>query len=853
VAAGQDDPFGRVVTRGETLHDEIGATILALIDENRFVFDSTRFRLLDPPNYQTFVTLRQQDGLEGQLDLVDGRWPERVPVSALEDPEVPRFEIAISRETAEATLVAVGDRYVTRVDAADPLLRNIFPRPQTEIEVDIVGLFVVSDPGARFWFGDGGLHEIAVGGTEDNPIAYATALFAADAYADLLALDLPARYQWRSFVDTDRLDAGQLAPLEADLRRLDTEFSTTGAVRQGSTLVRSGLLGIIQRYLHQRATSEAALSIAALGPLTVAAGAVGLIGFLIVRRRRPGLALARGRGASGGQLLVAQLWEGLLVTVPAGIVGYLGALALIPARSSDLSVPGAVLVAVGATGLLLLATWPVARRARRDIEREDPPVFRLSPRRLVFEGLIVGLSVAAAWLLRERGLAAVGSGQATRVDPFLAASPLLIGLAVGLLTIRLYPLPVRSLGWLMARRRDLVPVLGLRNLGRHPTTGYLPLLILMLTVAIGTFSSVLQVTIERSQAAVSWQDVGADYRVEALGNAGLDPGFDPLATPGIEATAAALIAPDALLSTAPGRRMRSYVQAIHGPTYEVVVAGSPVEGRMPAWFDVQNVGPHVGTSADPIPAIFSTRLRNALETVAIGDTFDVSFGGRTVTLRVAQFFDDFPGIAPGEPFVIAPLEPVLAVPGARDPNPNVQFVRGSSSTGDALLAAAGGPDAVTVRSRHEVYASLHDAPLVAAVTGGFAIALIVSGLYAGLAVVAVVVLHAQRRSREVAFLRTLGLTERQVAGLTVVEHGLPVVLALVTGVALGLGLAWLLAPGVDLAAFSNPGAAVRLQVDWVSVLGVGASVVAVVTVAVASTSWLARRLVLGDALRIGEQ
>ena len=117
-----------------------------------------------------------------------------------------------------------------------------------------------------------------------------------------------------------------------------------------------------------------------------------------------------------------------------------------------------------------------------------------------------------------------------------------------------------------------------------------------------------------------------------------------------------------------------------------------------------------------------------------------------------------------------------------------------------------------------------------------------------------VVLHAQRRSREVAFLRTLGLTERQVAGLTVVEQGLPVILALAVGIALGLGLAWLLEPGIDLAAFSGPGAPVapagrlalrrgrrrrRSSPSW--------------PLAVALSSWLARRLDLGHALRIGEE
>ena len=124
-------------------------------------------------------------------------------------------------------------------------------------------------------------------------------------------LGLPGRYEWRYRIDADRLDAGRLETLVPDLRRLDTEFGTN---RPGFGLVvfRSGLLESIDRYLTQRAASEAVLSVAAIGPLAVAAGALGLVAVVIIRRRRASLALSRGRGASTGQLLAAQLWEGLL-------------------------------------------------------------------------------------------------------------------------------------------------------------------------------------------------------------------------------------------------------------------------------------------------------------------------------------------------------------------------------------------------------------------------------------------------------------------------------------------------------------------------------------------------------------
>jgi putative transport protein len=41
-------------------------------------------------------------------------------------------------------------------------------------------------------------------------------------------------------------------------------------------------------------------------------------------------------------------------------------------------------------------------------------------------------------------------------------------MAAGIVLSRLYPLPIRVLGWLAARRRDIVPILGLRSVGRQP-------------------------------------------------------------------------------------------------------------------------------------------------------------------------------------------------------------------------------------------------------------------------------------------------------------------------------------------------------------------------------------------------
>ena len=225
-----------------------------------------------------------------------------------------------------------------------------------------------------------------------------------------------------------------------------------------------------------------------------------------------------------------------------------------------------------------------------------------------------------------------------------------------------------------------------------------------------------------------------------------------------------------------------------------------------------------------------------------------------MTFRVVGRLDDFPGMARGGAFVVAPLASLVAGWTGNPISPTVYYVAGPPELGDGLRAAAA---AEQRDGRHRAPRALRgDARRTAHRRGHqrvHASPSLVAAAYAGLAIVAVVILHAQRRSREVGFLRTLGVTDRQVGLLTVVEHGLPLLLALVIGVALGIGLAWLIEPGLDLAAFSSPDTTVILQVDWASIAVVAASVAAVVAIAVLVSSWLARRLEPARALRIGEE
>ena len=462
-----------------------------LVGDTRYMVDMTRFQVAEPPKLPTFVTLRQQDGLEDQIDLVDGRWPAPVVPAADADPaDPPVIEVALSDASAASIGVGVGDTLAANVDgtrpaAAEHLSQARGADPDRDRR-DVLGprprrarLVRRHEPGR----GDDGRDRRAPDRLRDRRVrARGLCRPAPPRAAEPLPLD-DVRRRRRSSTPA-AIDA-----LVQDLRRLGSTFATTGSVRPGTPLLRTGLLGIVERYLDQRATTEAALSVAALGPLAVAIAAVGLIGVLVVRRRRPALALARGRGASGGQLLTAQLLGGPAGHGPGGTRraprGARGRDRPVQRRSrrsgssSSRLIATALLVAGDLAHRPARASRPRARRPARLPDLAAPARVRDARDRPLDRRRLAPPRARPDQRDRRPGR----PGASIRSWP---RRPVLIGLAVGLITIRLYPIPVRALGWWSARRRDLVPVLGLRALGRYPTAGYLPLLILMLTMAIGT-------------------------------------------------------------------------------------------------------------------------------------------------------------------------------------------------------------------------------------------------------------------------------------------------------------------------------------------------------------------------------
>jgi hypothetical protein len=92
-----------------------------------------------------------------------------------------------------------------------------------------------------------------------------------------------------------------------------------------------------------------------------------------------------------------------------------------------------------------------------------------------------------------------------------------------------------------------------------------------------------------------------------------------------------------------------------------------------------------------------------------------------------------------------------------------------------------------------------------------------------------------------------------VLGLTIAEQAPPVIIALVVGTALGVLVAKLIKPGLDLTAFTGPNIPVPLMINWFTIVLLIIAIVVAVAAAIGIVSLSAQRANVSGVLRIGEE
>lgn len=811
------DPIG---VEGERQLARMPPSIQALVGDHSYLATTPRWNVDDPALLRSTFVLRTQQAIESHVRLVSGQWPTAATttqvgrVGKLEQPKTLRvFEVALSDETARFLRVDLGRVIELRSDSSDRLA--VFHASRVAIRV--VGTFRPIDGTEPYWLGDDTLARPSLRiVSSENAFYDAGALLSPDGFDALMAEtsadQLPMRYTWRWFTEPGRLDTASLDQVILGARRLDALYPSRVSIGGPSEPILQ--TNLLQRLVAQRdrwASSAAVILVVALGPILVALAALCLVSLLASRRARAAVALWSDRGASRGQLVAAAIVEGGVAVVPAAIAASAVAISLVAWRDDWLTIAAAAGIALIPV-LVFVAAFVAEGRRGPAAGGRSAAIRRSSPRRRWLEALIALLAVGGIVLLRSRGVRVAGTGGSLGgPDPFIAAVPVLAGLAAGLAVVRLVPALMAPFPALAGRRRDIVPFLAARRVTRDASGGPV-LLVLLATATLASFSAALLAHLDRAAETVAWHDVGAAFSIDG-GSRRLPDGFDPSTLPGAEAGALGYRV-DVPLG---GQGARVSVLALDVVDYLRVTRGTPVEPQIP--------GPMLvaAPAGAPLPAIVSRGLTTGASAVALGQTFQMTVAGRNQSFVAAAVVDTFPTMPIDGRYAILSRPQLVAAAPERSFDPTVAWVRAPPTQLAALRAAAAqAAPGIPLAGQADLAAFVRDAPSTAAVSATVGLAVIVTAAFAALAVAASLALAGAARAVETTHLRAIGLHRGQVLGLAAIEHGPTLVVALALGLVLGPALFLVLEPGLGLDSLVSSSLPVPLSLDAASlVIGLG--------------------------------
>jgi putative ABC transport system permease protein len=509
----------------------------------------------------------------------------------------------------------------------------------------------------------------------------------------------------------------------------------------------------------------------------------------------------------------------------------------------------ATVAVAGSTVLAMVAAVGIVSSSAARARSGGPPgADRSLPgvRRAVRDGLVVVVGVVAVLLVRRRAGAIESVDAATDFDALLAATPVLVGLAVGAALLWLIGPLSRLLATLGGHGRGLTPFLGFRRLSVQQRSARSTMLVVLLATAIAGFSTAVRTSIADAQQTGAQQIVGADAAIRGQGDGVPVP-------PSVVAAGRALAAMDAVAVEVPRASVLNppdsppvNVLAVELDAYRSVLGESATAPAQLDALDSATAGSGV------VPAIVSRHWPGA-DRPGVGDMLEVVVGG-SKDLEVVAVADRFPSLPADEPFVVVDLDRLQRLDPSRPLAATVLYLGELTASPEAIVAAVSEVGTTSrVLVRDELLEDLASDPFVSWVDRGLGTLAVVAVVAAVIAATAGLAITAPTRHRDLTLLAAMGLRSRQATALTALEHFLPAVLAVVAGSALALGLIELMAPALDLDAFAGGPEPVVLAADpwWLVTAG------AVVVVAVALSTVAAVRFETsegaGSILSAGEE
>jgi putative ABC transport system permease protein len=750
----------------------------------------------------TLLELAYRDDLGKNVRVVAGSLPAGGPGSSA------TVQVAVTAATARVFSLSVGSR--VQLGSTGLVLR-------------VTGIVAPTGRGAPFWTIDPvAAAPVLVLPQQGEPYWQGGAFVSAGAAAGLETRFLPADIQltWMFPLAFDNLTAAQATRLSA---ALPAALSTAGQLvfRSGnvaSVSLTSGASTLASQFNAQEGAVGNVLNLMAVSLAVVGAAVVLLMAWLMAEKRREEFAVLRARGASRRQLAMASFAGSVVAALPGAAAGVAVAVAVTPGAGAPLGWwLAALTVLVALAGPVLITVR--MHRGYAAMSRPDRPAGRISPaRRLVAEAALALGSAGGLVVLRHQSAASAGG------DLYASAAPILAAIPVAIVMLRLYPLLVRPLLRLAARRPGVTAFLGLARAARVSATAVLPAFAMVLALSLVSFAGMVRGAVIRGQVAEAWQEAGADAVISLPGSMSAAQQQTIAALPGVQHAV-----PVAISTGQSGRGAALAVVFVDPARYAALLAATPF-GGVPASFARWHGGASGGGSG-PIPVLASpgavTQLghRTTALSLQYGQRLRIQVVGAGPAMSRVQAIT---GINV-QGYVVAPR----SVANAFAPAPSTVLVAGPHLDGRALTMAvtkwhvAGA--AIVVRS--QLLASLESAPLQHGAYTELAFGGDAAAIGCMLVLLLTLMLSGQSRQMTLARASTMGLSAAQGRRLALIE-ALPQIVSVVAGgLVSALALVPLVGPTLGLSVFTGSAASVSVRIEpaWLTGTAVALLVLAMLT------------------------
>lgn len=393
----------------------------------------------------------------------------------------------------------------------------------------VTGVYEAADRSDPYWqldpLGGRGVRELAF--TTYGPLLTDRSVLASGVLAE-------GETSWAASADFAELTTGSMEGLREASAAAPKALAAAPVFASGVT-ARMSLPTVLDQLDRALLVSRSTLMIVAVQLVLLAAYALLLVARLLNSERDGERELLRARGGSRGRITSFAAIEALLLAVPAAVVAPLlaGPLTGLLAERSALSRIG-LKVQEASTGTVWLVSAAVALACALAVVapsltagaggRRTRAASLPGPVRAGADlGLLLIAAVAYWQLDRQSGSGALSGDQAGNlgIDPLLVTAPALALLAGTVLTLRLLPPAAKLAERRAAKGRGLPAALAGWQFSRRPLRGAGPVLLLVLSVAMGMLAIGQSASWNRSQSDQA--DFGSGASVRLVGGHGSGP------------------------------------------------------------------------------------------------------------------------------------------------------------------------------------------------------------------------------------------------------------------------------------------------------------------------------------------